>query len=334
MDITDAHIHYDGSLGKDRMRKALDYENAVRAAFLCIPKGKSMDMERVVDEALQFAGEAAGSGLRIDVFGGIDRSIYLHCAGPEEMAERLRGQIPHLLEKGCAGIKMLEGKPNTRKAFPVPDFDSDIWEPYWAEAERRQVPIIMHVNDPETFWDASRVDAFARSAGWFYDDTYVNNEDQYAQMDRVLARHPDLRILFPHFYFLSRQTDRLARIFERYPNVYTDVTPGTELILNLGSAAQHETAVRFFESWQDRILYGTDIGGRQVIKDEPAPLNLAESHARSDLVRKFLETAGKYVQADDGAYFTGRGDVRLTGLGLPEKVLEKIFCRNYESFLR
>ncbi len=333
MKITDAHIHYDGSLGQDRVRKALDYENAVRAAFLCIPKGRSTDLERTMDEAFRFREEAAGSGLCIDVLGGIDRSIYLYSDGQEEMAERLRGQIRYLLGKGCTGIKMLEGKPNTRKAFPVPDFDSNVWEPYWAEAERRQVPIIMHVNDPETFWDASRVDAFAKSAGWFYDDTYVNNEDQYGQMGRVLARHPHLRILFPHFFFMSLQLKRLAQIFDRYPNVYTDVTPGTELILNLGSTDQHEAAVRFFEKYQDRILYGTDIGGRQVIREEPALLNMEESHARSDLVRNFLETEGEYLLTDDGAYFTGRGDARLTGLGLPEKVLEKIYCRNYENFL-
>ena len=77
MKITDAHIHYDLSLGTDRILEALAYENADRAAFLCIPKGGSMDMDRAVDEALCFAEETAGSGIKIDVFGGIDRNIYL-----------------------------------------------------------------------------------------------------------------------------------------------------------------------------------------------------------------------------------------------------------------
>ena len=332
MKITDAHIHYDLSLGTDRILEALAYENADRAAFLCIPKGGSMDMDHAVDEALCFAEETAGSGIKIDVFGGIDRNIYLKEDGQEAMAERLREQVRLLSGKGCTGIKMLEGKPNIRKAFPVPDFDSETWESYWTEAERTQIPIIMHMNDPETFWDASRVDAFAKSAGWFYDDTYVNNEDQYSQMDRVLVRHPELRILFPHFYFMSMQLERLADIFDRYPNVYTDVTPGTELILNMGAAKHHEAACRFFTKYQDRILYGTDIGGRQVIRDEPASLNLEESRARVDLVRTFLETEGEYLLADDGAYFTGRGEARIKGLGLPDNVLEKICRKNYRTF--
>ena len=333
MKITDAHIHYDQSLGTDRVLRALEYENADRAAFLCIPKGEGIDTEHVVDDALRFAEEAAESGIKIDVFGGIDRAVYLYSDGQEAMGGRLREQIGLMLDKGCAGIKMLEGKPNVRKTFPIPDFDTAAWDLYWTEAENRQIPIIMHVNDPETFWDASRVDAFARSAGWFYDDTYVNNEDQYSQMGHVLAGHPKLRILFPHFYFLSLQTERLAEILDRYPNVYTDVTPGTELILNLGAAKQHEAAYRFFMKYQDRILYGTDIGGRQVIKEDPVLLCIEESHARTDLVRHFLETKGEYLLKDDGAYFTGRGEACLTGLGLSEDVLEKVYRRNYERFL-
>ena len=332
MKITDAHIHYDVSLGPDRVLEALEYEQADRAAFLCIPKGKSMDVETVVDGALRFAEAAGKIGLRIDVFGGIDRRIYLQTDGPDAMAERLRGQIDRMLERGCVGIKMLEGKPNTRKAYPVPDFDSEIWEPWWAEAEQRQVPLIMHVNDPETFWDASKVDDFARKAGWFYDETYVNNEDQYAQIERVLERHPLLRILFPHFYFLSLQLPRLAKLLDRYPNVYTDVTPGTELILNMGAEDLHDEAHRFFINYQNRILYGTDIGGRQVIREEPALLSLEESRARANLVRTFLEAEGPYLLEDDGAYYTGRGSVTLTGLGLPAQVQRKILRENYETF--
>ena len=334
MKITDSHIHYDLTLGNDRILKALEYEQADRAAFLCIPKGRSAGMDQTIDDALRFAGDAAGFGIRIDVFGGIDRNIYLQADTQEAMAENLCRQIGLLTEKGCAGIKMLEGKPNTRKAYPIPDFDCETWDPFWTEAEKRQIPIIMHMNDPETFWDESRVDVFARKAGWFYDETYVNNEDQYAQMDRVLSRHPSLRILFPHFYFLSMQLDRLADIFDHCPNVYTDVTPGTELILNMGTAGTHEKAYRFFMNYQDRILYGTDIGGRQVIREEPVLLCMEESYARVDLVRHFLETRGEYLLADDGAYFTGRGEVNMTGLGLPDDVLEKVFRENYEVFLQ
>lgn len=333
MKITDAHIHYDRSLGEKRVLSALAYENADRAAFLCIPKGTDSRMDCVIDDALQFAGEASRSGITIDVFGGIDRTIYQNAGSTEKMAEELHDQFCRLIDRGCVGIKMLEGKPNIRKMCPIPDFDSKAWADYWREAEKRQVPIIMHVNDPESFWDATKVDAFARSAGWFYDASYVNNEDQYAQIGRVLAKYPRLRILFPHFYFMSLQLERLSDIFERYPNVYTDVTPGTELILNLGSRKMHEAAVSFFTRYQDRILYGTDIGGRQVIRENAVLLSIEESHARADLVRTFLETQEDYLQRDDGAYFTGRGDVKLIGLGLSKDILEKIYRKNYERFV-
>ena len=88
---------------------------------------------------------------------------------------------------------MLEGKPNIRKYYPIPDFDQSVWEDYWAYLEQEQISVYMHVNDPEEFWDASQVTEFAKKAGWFYDETYVNNEDQYRQMQNVLERHPKLR---------------------------------------------------------------------------------------------------------------------------------------------
>lgn len=44
---------------------------------------------------------------------------------------------------------MLEGKPNIRKYYPIPDFDQSVWEDYWAYLEQEQIPVYMHVNDPE-----------------------------------------------------------------------------------------------------------------------------------------------------------------------------------------
>lgn len=82
----------------------------------------------------------------------------------------------------------------------MPDFDAPCWEPFWAWAEEAGVPFMWHVNDPENFWDAAHAPAFAVAQGWLYDDSYINNEAQYAQVLSVLARHPRLRIVFAHFF--------------------------------------------------------------------------------------------------------------------------------------
>lgn len=189
----------------------------------------------------------------------------------------------------------------------------------------------MHVNDPAEFWDESRVSAFAKKAGWFYDETYVNNEDQYRQMGQVLAKHPRLRILFPHFFFFSEQLERLGAILDRYPNVQIDVTPGIELYYNLSE--RHDQAVKFFEKYQDRICFGTDIGARSVIAEQEKPLSLEESESRMKLITGFLETKGDYVLHPDGYYVAGDRDRVMHGLGLSREILEKIYETNFLKFI-
>lgn len=264
------------------------------------------------------------------VFGGIDRKIY-HLER-EEMGEALLREADRLMELGCTGIKMLEGKPNERKAHPIPDFDCGVWEAYWSALEERQIPVYMHVNDPEDFWDESRVSEFAKKAGWFYDKSYVNNEDQYRQMMTVLKRHPKLRILFPHFFFMSAQLERISKILDSCPQVRIDVTPGIELYYNLSE--RQEEAVKFFEKYQDRICFGTDIGARAVIREDNVELSLEESASRMKLITRFLEQKGDYILHPDGYYVAGDQDRLMHGLGLPAEILEKIYEKNFLSFIQ
>ena len=49
----------------------------------------------------------------------------------------------------------------------------------------RRVPILWHVNDPEEFWDASRINPYAKSEGWFYGPETINNEEQYLSLIHI-----------------------------------------------------------------------------------------------------------------------------------------------------
>ena len=143
---------------------------------------------------------------RFYVFGSLDVSeYYLH---PDTLGTHMAQYAARMAQAGCDGIKMLEGKPQMRKKYPVPPFDDARWEAFWAWAEETGTPILWHVNDPENFWDLEHAPAFAIQQGWLYDDSYVNNEAQYAEVLNVLARHPALKIDFAHFFFMSAQLDR------------------------------------------------------------------------------------------------------------------------------
>lgn len=321
--MIDGHIHYIEYMGTDRLNRIIEDYSYKAIALQCIPSAAG---EAVEADAFRFQKQCK---VPVYVFGGLDRKVY--GLSGNRFRETLVEKAKELLDMGCTGIKMLEGKPNIRKQESVPDFDTEVWEDYWNYLEREQIPVYMHVNDPEEFWDAGRVSDFARKVGWFYDETYINNEEQYRQVFTVLHRHPGLRILFPHFFFFSKQLRRLGDMLDAYPNVRIDVTPGSELYYNL-SENQKEASV-FFQKYQDRICFGTDIGARVLVAKERKKLSMEEAGSRFRLITEFLENEGEYPLRPDGYYITGEDRV-MHGLGLSGEVLDKIYEKNFLAFIQ
>ena len=224
---------------------------------------------------------------------------------------------------------MIEGKVQMRKTLPIPDFDSRVYAPYWEHMAETGTPLVFHVNDPEEFWDTERCPDWARKMGWFYGDgTYINNEEQYHQVLTVLERHPNLNVIFAHFFFLSAQLERLADYLDRFPNMKIDLTPGIEMYMNFTRGPQQ---IRdFFIKYQDRIVYGTDIGAKALLATPEMNIEPSESNLRIQLIRRFLETEGPFqLESEDGFLF-GDPDFVFQGISLPEEVLEKIYHRNFE----
>ena len=181
MQLFDAHMHYSDTHGPafDAVRE----RHGVGACTLaCIPQ---MGVCSTVPDALYY--KAVHPEGTVYVMGGLERSAwFLHEGDAAALGEDLVAQAGALLAAGCDGIKLLEGKPDIRRNFPIPDFDTPAWEPFWRWAEEQRVPILWHVNDPEEFWDASRINPYAKSEGWFYGPETINNEE-YRQVFAVLA---------------------------------------------------------------------------------------------------------------------------------------------------
>lgn len=320
--MIDGHIHFVKAMKNENLNQLISQKGLSGIALQCIPQSNCIPVE---EDAFQFADQ---STVPVYIFGGINRKVYIF---PEEqMKNALVEEVKERMKQGCTGIKMLEGKPQIRKAYPIPDFDTPVWESFWAYLEEEKIPIYFHVNDPEEFWDVQKISRHALESGWLYDETFVNNEDQYRQIRNVLTRHPDLRILFPHFFFFSKQLERLSGILDRAPQMRIDITPGIELYYNLSS--QPEEANAFFHKYQDRILYGTDIGAREAVREKGEPLSLAEAESRMSLICRFLETKGNYTLYPDGLYVQ-EGPTQMHGLGLDKTILEKIYETNFLTFI-
>ena len=320
--IIDGHIHYAHYSYADSLMTILDGAGIDRLGVVCTPDEQRLSL---VPDALHLKAMHPD---RVYVFGGLDISPLF--MAPDIAGEAFAHYVDVLCEMGVDGIKMIEGKAEIRKRLPIPDFDHPIYASYWEKLAQTQVPLVFHVNDPEEFWDAERVPDWAREMGWYYGDgTYIDNEDQYRQVLNVLDRHPELNINFAHFFFLSAQLDRLGVYLDRYPNMRVDLTPGIEMFFNFAENPQQTRD--FFIKYQDRILYGTDIGARALLADRSAGIETEESLARIEVVRGFLENEGPFKLTHQGFLFGGK-EATFFGIQLPDDVLDKIYYQNFIKF--
>ncbi len=236
------------------------------------------------------------------MFGGLDHTA----PGHEESGLDFAAQARRLRELGADGMKMIEGKPNARRDTGLA-LDDPAYREYYRWLEQEGVPVLFHVADPESFWDAEKAPEMAKRHNWLYTDpSFPSIEQLYAESTHVVALFPRLNVVFAHFYFLSPHIERAAAFLDAHPNVCFDITPGSEMYYEFSKkpAAWRE----FFITYQDRILFGTD---NTADSDEAAAWAL-KNVAR---IRAFLETREA---------FSGEG------LALPGETLERIYAGNFQ----
>jgi len=219
---------------------------------------------------------------------------------------------------GCDGIKMIEGKPTSRQQLNVPVTDP-YFADYWAAVEQRGMPVLWHVADPEEFWDPRRMPAWARQKNWGYGGGDVRKEDLYAEVDQVLARHPRLKVIFAHFYFLSADLPRAARFLEGHPNVCFDLAPGIEMMYNI--SRDPEAGRAFFVKHASRIVFGTDLA---------SGLTVEEGRWRAGIIFRWLESGGVFRVPQGADFLLGPPeDGVIRGMALPLEVLNGVYRENF-----
>ena len=320
--VIDSHVHYAWPITQMSLTSALQENGADMVCLAALPGLARLDP---TPDILAYKHAHPDTTFAL---GCLDCTAY---ESRRDIGGYLVKHAKRILAAGCDGVKLLEGKPTMRRAFPIPDFDDAIWEPFWAFAEETQLPLLWHVNDPESFWDPARIPAFAAASGWGYGKDDVDNEAQYRQVRAVLERHPLLNVTFAHMFFLSAQLVRLAEWLDRFPHMRVDLTPGIELVENLSRTP--EDARAFFEAYGDRILYGTDIGGRAVLNGAQMKLNERESALRRQYLSAFLIGSASVGVRQDDDYLVHAEPFVLHGLGLPRELLARILCDNFLSFI-
>jgi predicted TIM-barrel fold metal-dependent hydrolase len=313
--VVDGHVHFRGIEWTDVVLEWMD-----RVGLAAVNLVSTPSLETVNQNVDLIYLKATHPG-RFYASGGLD---YLQVgADRARMPDILGAQVRRLYQAGFDGLKLIEGKPTARKRFQIP-LDAPEYEGVWATLEELQMPIVCHVADPEEFWDRDKVPEWALKWGWFYGDgTYPTKEALYAEIDRVLARHPTLKLILAHFYFLSADLERAARFLDAHPSVCLDLTPGGEMYNHFTRAG--EVARAFFLRYQDRIVYGTDVSTRGLVQG-----GIEAEASKAYFVRAWLETDEPFTPPPAIPHWLEDDLEAIVPIALPEEALDKIYHGNLE----
>lgn len=207
--------------------------------------------------------------------------------------------------------------------------DDKRFDPMWEACAAFDMPVAIHVSDPEAFFLPidrfnERFEELNNHPDWsFYGKDFPSHAELMEARNRMFSRHPKTNYVALHFGNNSENLGAVGEWMDRFPNMYVDLAAR---IGELGR--QPRTARKFFDKYQDRILFGTDAipdgwdYPQQVFTDE-----LYEIYYR------FLETENEYFDYAPAAV-PPQGRWRIYGLGLPEGILRKVYYENTARLLK
>lgn len=318
--ITDGHLHVWKGFQPEQIWDTLKSVGVQRCNALSLnnfERGGTLNAE-----AMHFKKASGGMAF---AFGSLDYTAYFE--GKKFRPEDLVLQAQIIKASGFDGIKMWEGKPLAYIVLPD-SLDGLFFDPFFSWMEEQGFPIILHLADAARFWDPARKGLDPWS---FAGEPYPSRYALYAELEIVLNRHPRLKIIFAHFLFLWNELSEARRILNAHPSIAFDLTPGVEGYALMSQ--QIDETRQFFLDYQDRLIYGTDIGALPLL-DSTAEFDLEHEARQPWLVRTFLETQLDIpFPKEIGVIKGGFPNQRLRGLDLPENALKKIYKQNFENMV-
>ena len=174
---------------------------------------------------------------------------------------------------------------------------------FWKKCAELKLPVNVHMADHPSAWRPpdSRQE---RSPSYQRYNQYGHDVPSYGEIlamrDRLIDSQPGATFIACHFSNQGNDLATLSKVLDRFPNLYVDLSARS---YELGR--QPRTAAKFLERYQDRVLFGTDMGTDQ---------KMYMSWWR------LLETPDEYIP--------GTNWWRHYGLELPDRALEKIYRAN------
>jgi predicted TIM-barrel fold metal-dependent hydrolase len=199
--------------------------------------------------------------------------------------------------------------------------DDRRFDPMWEAVASLKMPVAIHISDPEAFFLPidrfnERYEELHAHPDWsFHGRDYPSNRELQEARRNVMRRHPKTQFVCLHVAD-AEDLPYVSECLDSHPNMFVDIAAR---IGELGR--QPRTARKFFDKHQDRIVFGTDASAGTSTPQQTFGDALYEIYYR------FLETEDEYFDYAP-APVPPQGRWRISGLGLSEQILRKVYGAN------
>ena len=211
---------------------------------------------------------------------------------------------------------------------PLVKVDDRRLDPMWEACAALKMPVAIHVSDPEAFFLPidrfnERWEELHNHPDWsFYGRDYPSFKEVLEARNRLYAHHPKTQFLSLHVGHDAENLPYVAECMDKFPNMTV------ELAARIGELGrQPRQSRKFFERYQDRIMFGTDA----VPHGDETPQQVY-GDLLYEIYFRFLESEDEYFDYAPAAV-PPQGRWRIYGLGLPDPILKKVYHANAERLL-
>src|SRR5262245_61732415 len=300
--VVDIHSHQPTPISPSEFDRVMQGMQENNLQILVNLSGGSGDRLRSGIEALKTSKYKD----RMVLFANVDFRGAVAAAGSGATAA---AQLDADIKAGAMGLKVFKDlgmfvrKPDgSRLKVDDPELD-----PIWETCARNNVPVLIHVAEPQAFFDPMDYNNERWLELSLYPDRRhqegVRFEQLMTERNNMVKKHPRTKFVLAHFGWHANDLARAGRLLDENPNVYYDVAA---VLYDVGR--QPRAAREFFLKYQDRILFG---------KDSYQP-------DEYPYYWRVFETNDEYFDyyRDYHAFW------KLYGIGLPDPVLRKVYYQN------
>lgn len=255
-----------------------------------------------------------------------------------DFAKRTIERLKREIDQGAVMVKVWKdtGMVVRDRAGDFVQVDDPRLQPIWDYLTEAGIPVLAHIGEPLQAWRPLE-------KGNPHYDYYSNHPEYHAYhhpeiprwetimdaRDNWLKNNPGLTVIGAHLGSMAHDVDLVAERLNRYPNFHVETAARFGDLTRQDS----EKVRNFLITFQDRVLYGTDLGtsrGQDEITSEEIAAERKRFHETFDLHWQYFSGRGPLQFDRPGKTFS----VRTESLNLPPQVLRKIYSENAARLLK